>query len=134
MNEHTQSRRKERPELAQERDTLKFTGEESNFLLESRLGRIATVSSDGQPHVVPVGFEFDGKYIYFSGWNLDKSLKFRNLMQNSKVAFIVDDLVSVRPWRVRGIEIRGIAEAIQKEGYLYVKITPLRKVSWGFSK
>jgi pyridoxamine 5'-phosphate oxidase family protein len=110
---------------------VEFSEEETEYLAGSRLGRIATVSDDEQPHVVPVGFEFDGTYIYFSGWGLQKSLKFRNIQHNSKVAFVVDDLKSVDPWRPRGIEIRGIAEKVEKDGYLYVRITPITKVSWG---
>jgi pyridoxamine 5'-phosphate oxidase family protein len=74
-----------------------FTGREVEFLKGQRLGRLATVSSSGQPHVVPVAYDFDGKFIYFGGYNLADSLKFRNIRENSKVAFVVDDLVSVKP-------------------------------------
>ena len=68
---------------------------------------MATVSPDGQPHVVPVVFEFDGRYIYFSGRQLARSLKFRHLLQNDKVAIVVDDLVSVEPVVATGVEVRG---------------------------
>jgi len=108
-----------------------FTDREAEFLKGQRLGRIATVSPDGQPHVVPVAYEFDGKFIYFGGYNLEKSLKFRNMQKNPKVAFVVDDLVSVKPWTPRGVEIRGLAETVQRDGYLNVRITPLVKVGWG---
>ena len=81
-----------------------FTESESEFLSESMLGRVATVSPNLEPHVVPVTFEFDGQYIYFSGYNLSESLKFHNLEQNNRVAFVVDDLVSVKPWRGKSIQ------------------------------
>jgi len=111
---------------------VKFSEKEAEYLAEQTLGRIATASPRLEPHVVPVAFEFDGSYIYFGGWNLERSLKFRNIMSNNKVAFVVDDLVSTRPWRVRGIEIRGFAEKVEcEEGRLCVRITPTRKVSWG---
>src|SRR5438876_12062314 len=111
---------------------VKFSEKEAEYLAEPRLGRIATASPNQEPHDVPVGFKFDGSYIYFGGWNLERSLKFRNIMRNNKVAFVVDDLVSTRPWRVRGIEIRGVAEKVEcEEGRLCVRITPTRKVSWG---
>ena len=75
-----------------------------NRLSENKqLGRIATISSSIQPHVVPVAFEFDCKYIYFGGWNLKDNLKFKNILQNKKVAFVVDDLISVKPWIPRGL-------------------------------
>lgn len=115
----------------QENNVVEFSEKESKYLKEQRLGRIATVSPDIQPHVVPVAFEFDGSHLYFGGWNLEKSLKFRNIRQNNKVAFVVDNLVSVDPWRVSGVEIKGIAEITKRNGNEYVKITPLRKSSWG---
>lgn len=116
--------------MPKETDAVRFSEKESTFLKEQRLGRIATVSSNMQPHVVPVAFEFDGSYLYFGGWNLKNSLKFRNILQNNKVAFVVDDLVSVNPWTPRGVEIKGIAEILR--GNDYVKIVPFKKSSWGF--
>jgi pyridoxamine 5'-phosphate oxidase family protein len=50
---------------------VEFSEGESKYLKEQRLGRIATVSPDIQPHVLPVVFEFDGKHFYFGGWNLE---------------------------------------------------------------
>jgi len=79
--------------MPKETDAVRFSEKESTFLKEQRLGRIATVSSNMQPHVVPVAFEFDGSYLYFGGWNLKNSLKFKNILQNNKVAFVVDDLI-----------------------------------------
>jgi pyridoxamine 5'-phosphate oxidase family protein len=109
-----------------------FTEEEAAFLAESFIGRVATVSPSGQPHVVPVAYKFDGKTIAFGGWNLEKSLKFRNMMSNQKVAFVVDEIVSTRPWRVRGLEVRGTAEPIRgTEGVTGVRIIPLNIRSWG---
>ncbi len=84
--------------MAKEIDTVEFSERELAFLKEQRLGRIATVSSHGQPHVVPVAFEFDGICFNFGGWKLKNSLKFKNIQQNNKVAFVVDDLLSVNPW------------------------------------
>jgi pyridoxamine 5'-phosphate oxidase family protein len=36
-----------------------FTGKEREYLAVQRLGRIATVGPDGQPHVVPTSFRYD---------------------------------------------------------------------------
>lgn len=109
-----------------------FAEDEVAFLTQSRLARVATASVEGQPHVVPVVYEFDGTAFYFTGWNLEKSLKFKNLVQNKKVALVVDDLVTVSPWRPRGIEVRGAAELGCEGGRAYVKVCPLVKRSWGF--
>ena len=114
------------------RKVVTFTDEEVAFLTQSRLARVATASSEGQPHVVPVVYEFDGTAFYFTGWNLEKSLKFQNLVQNKKVAIVVDDLVTVSPWRPRGVEVRGVAELGSEGGRPYVKVCPMVKRSWGF--
>jgi pyridoxamine 5'-phosphate oxidase family protein len=114
------------------REVVTFTNDEVAFLTQSRLARVATASSEGQPHVVPVVYEFDGTAFYFSGWNLEKSLKFQNLVHNKKVAMVIDDLLTVSPWRPRGVEVRGVAELGSEGGRSYVKVCPLVKRSWGF--
>jgi pyridoxamine 5'-phosphate oxidase family protein len=109
-----------------------FTEAEAQYLAENLLGRLATSSKSGQPHVVPVAYRFDGRTIAFGGWNLARSLKFRNLMANNRVAFVVDEVVSVKPWRVKGVEVRGRAEPHQSnEGVTTVSIIPLNIRSWG---
>jgi pyridoxamine 5'-phosphate oxidase family protein len=109
-----------------------FTESEAEFLSENFIGRIATSSRSGQPHVVPVSYRYDGSVITFGGWNLTSSLKFRNIAANNKVAFVVDDIVSVRPWKVRGIEVRGRAEPVTSaDGVTAVRIIPLNIRSWG---
>jgi pyridoxamine 5'-phosphate oxidase family protein len=112
--------------------SVTFTEEEAAFMLQTRLARVATASCDGQPHVVPVVYEFDGVAFYFAGWNLEKSLKFKNLVENKKVALVIDDVVTVSPWRPRGVEVRGVAELGNEGGRPYVKVCPMVKRSWGF--
>jgi len=112
-----------------------FTETEAQYLADNFLGRLATVSPGGQPHVVPVGYRFDGSAITFGGWNLERSLKFRNLMANQRAAFVVDEIVSVKPWRVRGVEVRGLAEPIHsQEGVTGVSIIPVNIRSWGLGE
>lgn len=113
---------------------VSFTDEEAEYIGQSKLARLATVSAGNQPHVVPITFEFDGTDFYFSGWNLQGSLKFRNIRDNERVALVIDDLVTVRPWRPRGVEVRGIARVEENENGIYVKVTPEKKVSWGIAK
>ncbi|MBI4257512.1 MAG: PPOX class F420-dependent oxidoreductase [Thaumarchaeota archaeon] len=106
-----------------------FTEAELEYLSENGLGRLATSSPQNEPHVIPMGYEFDGTYIYFG--TASNTLKTRNIQQNSKVAFVIDDVSSKHPWRARGIEIRGIAEIIENNHRASVKIKPLKKASWG---
>jgi pyridoxamine 5'-phosphate oxidase family protein len=112
-----------------------FSDEEAVYLSENFLGRLATVSQSGQPHVVPVAFRFDGTEISFGGWNLKRSLKFRNLAANRKVAFVVDDVVSTRPWKARGVEVRGEASLIEdRDDAPVVRIRPKVVRSWGLEE
>ncbi len=109
----------------------KFTEKQTSFLMERSLARLAT-SSKGQPHVVPITYEFDGSYLYFSGWNLAQSLMYRQIEDNNKVAMVVDDEPSLpSPWDARGVEVRGIAEIMHCHDSAYVRITPVKSVSWG---
>ncbi len=112
-----------------------FSESEAEYLAENFIGRVATSSPSGQPHVVPVGYRFDGTTITFGGWNLTRSLKYRNLMANDKVAFVVDDLVSTKPWKVRGVEVRGTAEPFMtKDGVSMIRIIPVNIRSWGLGE
>jgi len=39
-----------------------FTDKEREYLAAQRLGRIATVGPDGQPHVVPTSFHYNAEH------------------------------------------------------------------------
>ena len=119
---------------------MSFTEEEITYLRTQRLARIATVAADGQPDVMPVGYQFDGKYFYVGGMNPVKTRKFRNLLAgNTKIALVIDDLVSVNPWTVRGMRIYGNAElVVRQEGQFgpgrYMRITPTVSWSWNLDE
>ena len=85
---------------------------ERAYLDNQRLGRLATVAPDGQPQNNPVGFFLDDDLgvIDIGGAAMGTTKKFRNVQGNPLVSLVVDDLASIRPWRVRGVEIRGRAE------------------------
>src|SRR5215217_5181879 len=91
-----------------------FTDEEIEYLKSQLLGRLATGGPDGQPHVVPVGFRYNAELdtIDIGGHNFARRKKYQDVQRNPRVAFLVDDLASVNPWRVRGIEVRGEAEVL----------------------
>jgi pyridoxamine 5'-phosphate oxidase family protein len=115
---------------------MSFTEEEIAYLRTQRLARIATVAADGQPDAMPVGYQFDGKDFYVGGMNPVKTRKFRNVRAgNTRVALVIDDLVSVNPWTVRGLRIYGNAELlVRHEGQFgpgqYLRITPAISWSW----
>src|SRR5271168_2615245 len=93
---------------------MTLTDHERQYLAGQSLGRLATVRADGTPQNNPVGFSFNEATgtIDISGMAMGATRKFANVIATGVVAFVVDDLVSRDPWTVRGIEIRGTAEAI----------------------
>ena len=63
-----------------------------------------------------------------------KSRKFRNIAANGSAAFVVDDLASVQPWRVRCIDIRGVAEALTTPNGPLIRLHPQRIISFGIDE
>jgi pyridoxamine 5'-phosphate oxidase family protein len=122
-----------------------FTDEEREYLTSGmRLGRLATVGPDGMPHVVPTAFRYNQHHdtIDVGGHDFARRKKYRDVLRHPKVAFVVDDIASVSPWRVRGIEIRGEAEVLDTGGSELgpgfapemFRIAPKRIVSWGLEE
>ncbi|WP_434598743.1 PPOX class F420-dependent oxidoreductase [Streptomyces sp. A5-4] len=116
-----------------------FSETERAYLKTQRLGRMATVDAKGQPQANPVGFfpQDDGT-ILVGGHALGTTKKWRNLQANTKVALVVDDIVSFQPWAVRGVDIRGEAELLTGPHELgphfsdeIIRIHPNKIHSWG---
>jgi pyridoxamine 5'-phosphate oxidase family protein len=108
-----------------------FQQHELEFLRsERRLGRIATVGRDGTPHVVPVGWNYnpDTDSIDVGGHDFASSKKYRDVARSRRAAIVIDEVLP--PWRPRGIEVRGSAEALAGPPAL-VRIHPDRVRSWG---
>jgi pyridoxamine 5'-phosphate oxidase family protein len=129
---------------------MTFKPHELDFLKQAELGRLATIQADGTPQNSPVGFAYNDELgtIDVVGYNMSKSRKFRNLTTNNTVAFVVDDIASRNPWRVRCLEIRGTAEQAEQTGRegvdsdnprvasllpaeALIRITPKRIISFG---
>lgn len=115
---------------------MAFTDEEIAFIRSQPLARVATVSADGQPDVVPVAFEFDGFHFFIGGYAPERTRRTRNIDQgNDKVALVIDDLASVRPWSPRYLRVYGTAELVRRDGApgadRIMRITP--DVSWSLN-
>jgi uncharacterized protein len=65
----------------------------TDLLNRAQVGRVATVSPDGTPYVVPVNFAFEGECIYFhcalEGMKLDY------IKINPRVGFEADELIEL---------------------------------------
>ena len=120
-----------RPARHSQETTIEFTERELRYLMDRSLARLAFICQDQQAHIMPVLFEFDGHYFYLSGWNLKYSQLFQSVPQRTKVTLLIDDINSPNTWTPRGIEITGTAEPTEKGEYLYVRIKPVNKTTWG---
>ena len=90
---------------------------EKNFITTHRVARLATVDAQGQPHVVPIVYAFDGDKLYTP---IDKKPKrveasrlqrVRNISVNPHVAVIVDDYAE--NWgQLAWVQVRGTAKVI----------------------
>jgi pyridoxamine 5'-phosphate oxidase family protein len=123
-----------------------FTQEEIAYLRGNKLGRLATATADGQPHVIPLTYTFneDEDTIDVGGLDFGSGKKWRDLEENPKAAFLVDDVIGP-PRRARAIEVRGRAELHETGGDTinprfpnlspqFVRIRPTRIVSWGLEE
>ena len=119
---------------------MALTQTEIDYLASQPLGRLATVQPDGTLQNNPVGYRYNPSTgtIDIAGYNMAASRKFRNVADNGRVAFVVDDIVSTQPWRVRCLEIRGFGEAIDPAtdptamvDVAIIRIHPRRIISFG---
>ena len=119
----------------------KFTEAELEYFKTQRLGRLATVNMQGEPQIAPVGFHYNAELdtIDIGGLNLGATQKFRNVARNGLASLVVDDVLP--PWKPRGIEIRGHAQALPEGGKQIlpnfspevIRIVPKRIISWGLT-
>ncbi|HVX46151.1 MAG TPA: PPOX class F420-dependent oxidoreductase [Mycobacteriales bacterium] len=107
-----------------------FTDIELDYLNSQPIGRLCTLSPSGAPQARPVGFTVTGTTIDIGGFDLPATRKYRNVQHDGRVTFLIDDLATTDPWRPRGIEIRGRAEAIGGDSPV-IRVRPERIITWG---
>jgi PPOX class probable F420-dependent enzyme len=98
-------------------------GWQHDFIAQHRVARLATVDAEGQPHVVPIVYAFDGARLFSP---IDEKPKragayhlrrVRNIQSNPRVAVIIDDYSE--DWRqLAWVQIRGQA-ALAESGADY---------------
>jgi pyridoxamine 5'-phosphate oxidase family protein len=120
---------------------MSFTEEEIAYLRSQPLARLATLDEHGQPDVVPLAFEFDGEGFWVGGVGAAvlNTRKFRNVRAgHTRVALVVDDLVSLQPFVARAIRIYGHAgQPVEREGMvgpgIFMRVTPTVSWSWNMA-
>jgi len=139
------------PENNSSENNVKFSDKEIQFLDNNEVCRVATVSPDNIPHVVPVSYIFiDSLFFFATDYN---TRKYRNLKENKNVALVIDIYDSTNN---RAVAIQGTGEFIERgedfkkvydifnrkfewvrqepwnEGEApFVAVKPSRKISWG---
>lgn len=125
-----------------------FNAKELRFINKHELCRLATCYK-GKPHVVPVCYIFkDGCFYIASDYD---TRKFRNVKSNRNVCLVIDEYKPNKAIMVDGIaeilehgdEFRSIysifydrfdwvrADPWDEYEAPFIKIKPIRKVSWG---
>jgi pyridoxamine 5'-phosphate oxidase family protein len=116
-----------------------FTDKELDYLASQRLGRIATVGPDGQPHVVPTSFRYNAEHdtIDVGGLRMSQTKKLRDVQRTGRATIVIDDVLP--PWQPRMIEVRGAATVVPTGGKAFgdrfedtiVRIHPTRIIAFG---
>lgn len=97
---------------------LDICAEDRAFLHQARVGRLATASAEGEPHVIPVCFVFDGTCLYSAIDPKPKRVavprlrRLQNLRANPRASLIVDHYEE--DWaRLRYVLVTGRAEILE---------------------
>ena len=134
------------------RSVLRMTDEElESFLNTERTARVGTVSPDGEPHVSPLWFVWNGGRIYFN--SLKKSRRDADLRHGSRVSACVD--AGYEYAELRGAVLYGVLEDAgdvpdirqafgdkywngmeipEVKSHRWIVMTPDKIVSWDFKK
>lgn len=138
----------------------KLSPSQDRFLRSARAGHLATADANGQPHVIPVCYVFNGESIYSvldakpKTTPLRQLRRVRNILANSRVSLVVDHYEE--DWtKLQYVMVTGDAELVEsgeewtrsiamlREKYPQyqsmdlaespvIKITPARFVPWSF--
>lgn len=88
---------------------IAMTGDEVDaFLAEERTCRVATVGTEGVPHVAPLWFVWDGVHVWLN--SLVRSRRWADIAREPRMSLVVD--AGVEFAELRGIEISGTAHVV----------------------
>jgi PPOX class probable F420-dependent enzyme len=97
---------------------VRFSPEDRAFLEQARVGRLATASAGGEPHVIPVCFVFDGTAFYSAIDAKPKRVgplrlrRVQNLQANPRASLLVDHYEE--DWsRLRYVLVNGRADVLE---------------------
>ena len=101
------------------------------FILSHAVARLATADKNGQPHVIPFCYAFDGGHFYFvvdekPKRQTGKPLKrIRNMLENPQVSLVIDDYND--DWtQLAYVLVTGSAQLVEDESEYDAALTLLR--------
>jgi PPOX class probable F420-dependent enzyme len=97
--------------MTRKRNAAKLSKKAADLMALERVSRLATVSAEGQPHLVPVCHVLAGGKIYIGSG--DDATKVRNLKANPHVTVTVD-LYSDHWAALKGVMVQGRAKLIER--------------------
>lgn len=110
-----------------------FTEAELSYLRDQPLMRFATASPSGKPDVAPVVFSIEGDDIVTAGFDIARSVRYKNVLKNPRATVVVDDLASLSPWTPRGIKVLGPVVIEEHGGAPRFRISAEIIISWGIN-
>jgi len=110
-----------------------FTDSELDYLNNQPLMRFASASPQGRPDIAAVAFVVDGDDIVTSGFDIRKTVRYRNIGKNPRASVVIDDLASTEPWAPRGIKVYGSVVIEDDSAGQRFRITPEVIWSWGIN-
>ena len=97
----------------------------NTFLAEPRIARMATANKDGQPHVVPVWYAWDGNTLWISAYTDTRKVK--DLQENPLISVAIDE-----------VSLEGKTQAVILEGKAVLLYEPAellkRQFTWIYSR
>lgn len=110
-----------------------FTEQELSYLRNQPLMRFASASPTGLPDVAAAAFSVDGDDIVTAGFDIAKTVRYRNVQANPRATVVIDDLAAREPWTPRGIKVRGAAVIEADADGQRFRIHPEVIWSWGIN-
>lgn len=97
----------------------------NTFLSEPRIARMATANREGQPHVVPVWYAWDGNTLWISAYADTRKVK--DLQENPLISVAIDE-----------VSLEGKTQAVILEGKAVLLYEPAellkRQFTWIYSR
>lgn len=95
------------------------------------LARIATVDTDGMPHVVPTGWSFDPatEEIVLGGRDVPRTQRALHVRASGRAAVVIDGLAPGPGWAPWAFVVRGRARVDDDLGVIRIAVDQV--TSWG---